>query len=76
MNQLYTTLKHLSELDPTLRKPIAWAQTVIAHRGYDVVKRDPGMQAWVLENQGTLKPIADARRRAYGYDRRDAPHPG
>lgn len=27
-------------------------------RGYDVVKSDPGVQAWVMENRSVLEPMA------------------
>jgi len=66
INQLHKTLRALTEQDPSCERAIAWASSVIQLRGYATVMQDPGMAAWIAENQNHLKVIADARRAAYG----------
>lgn len=65
VNQLHHTLRVLSQEDATLQRAISWVHHLIGLRGYDTVKADPGMEAWVMENKHTLGRIAAARRAAY-----------
>ncbi len=65
VNQLHKTLRTLTEQDPSCERAIAWASSVIQLRGYDTVRSDPGMVAWVMENEDHLKVISAARRAAY-----------
>lgn len=56
-NELHALLRNL-----TLEAAIEYLRGEIVVRGYAVVKADPGVVAWIMENAGALKPIADKRR--------------
>jgi hypothetical protein len=53
VNELHAVLRKLSIDDA-----IAFVAAQIPSRGYDVVKNDPGVYAWVMENRATLEPRA------------------
>jgi hypothetical protein len=65
VNQMHRTLRVLTEQDPTCQRAIAWTAQLIAKQGHDAIRNNPGLQAWIMENEHVLKPIADARRAAY-----------
>lgn len=68
VNQLHRTLRILTEQDPSCQRAVAWLANLITTQGHEALRKDPGMQAWVMENKHVLKPIADARRRAYAEE--------
>lgn len=53
VNELHAVLRKLSVDDA-----IALIAAQIPKRGYDVVKTDPGIYAWVMENAKVLAPRA------------------
>jgi hypothetical protein len=53
VNELHAVLRKLSVADA-----IALIAAQIPKRGHDVVKNDPGVYAWVMENAKVLAPIA------------------
>lgn len=65
VNQFHKTLRVLTDEDPSLQRAITWVHQMIGLKGYDSVRNDPGMFAWVIENEVLLKHISDARRAAY-----------
>jgi hypothetical protein len=58
VNDLHKALRIHTEQDPTCETALAFAQGVINVRGYDAVKSDPGMYAWIMENSKVLRPRA------------------
>lgn len=65
VNQLHRTLRQLTVTDPTCQQSVAWVFNLIKHFGYQQIRSDPGIVAWVMENEHVLKQISDARRAAY-----------
>ena len=53
VNELHATLRQSDVHDGIA---LLWVE--INKRGYDVVKADPGVQAWVMENKDALSPMA------------------
>lgn len=53
VNELHAVLRQLSVDDA-----IALIAAQIPKRGHDIVKNDPGVYAWVMENRATLSTIA------------------
>lgn len=53
VNELHAVLRKLSVEDA-----IALIAAQIPTRGHDVVKRDPGVYAWVMENVKVLGPMS------------------
>lgn len=51
VNELHSVLRLLSVDDA-----IALIAAQIPKRGYDVVKNDPGIVAWTMENRAVLEP--------------------
>lgn len=63
VNELHAALRRLP-----LQDAINYVHNEIALRGHDAVKRDPGVQAWVMENQQVLGERA--RTGGLGGDRK------
>lgn len=63
VNELHATLRQSDVHDGIT---LIWVE--INKRGYDVVKRDPGVQAWVMENRQVLGERA--RTGGLGGDRK------
>lgn len=62
MNAFHERLRALSN-PPEFAAAISFTERMIAECGYEVVKRNPGMRAWVNENREALSIIAKARHR-------------
>lgn len=54
VNQFHEALRRLC-----LEDAITVIRVEITKRGYDVVKNDPGVYAWVMENRAALAPLAN-----------------
>lgn len=55
VNQFHQALRVLTLEDPTCERAIALGNEAIRLRGYKAVKDDPGMYAWVMENEAVLR---------------------
>ena len=62
VNDLHKVLRTLSATNPTLDQPIQLVFGAIKQHGYNAIRNDPGVRAWVSENRAALLEILVAKR--------------